>query len=104
MITDQGLAAIGFKPKPAGKESRTTDNSVAADQPARQPRDSKQAQLVAMLQRPDGASIVEIAETFGWAAHTVRGVIAGVLKKKLGLNVISEKIDDRRVYRIKAEG
>jgi hypothetical protein len=54
---------------------------------------SKQAQLIEMLQRPDGATIDEIVKKFDWQAHTVRGAIAGALKKKLGLNVQSEKVE-----------
>ena len=62
---------------------------------------SKQAQLIEMLKSPKGATIDEIVKKFGWEAHTVRGAIAGALKKKLGLNVTSEKVDGRgRVYRI----
>jgi hypothetical protein len=72
--------------------------------PARKTREgSKQAQLIGMLKRPEGASIEEIVAAFGWQAHTVRGAIAGALKKKLGLDVTSEKVDGRgRVYRIHA--
>ena len=63
--------------------------------------DTKQAKLIAMLQSPDGATIEDLVKTFGWQAHTVRGAIAGALKKKLGLNVTSEKVEGRgRVYRI----
>ena len=63
--------------------------------------ESKQSQLIAMLRQPDGATIVEIAKALGWLPHTVRGAIAGALKKKLGLKVESEKVDDRgRVYRL----
>ena len=63
--------------------------------------DSKQAQLIAMLRRAKGATIDEIAEAFKWQPHTVRGAIAGALKKKLGLDVTSEKDEKRgRVYRI----
>ena len=63
--------------------------------------ESKQSQLIAMLRQPDGATIVEITKALEWQPHTVRGAIAGALKKKLGLNVESEKVDDRgRVYRI----
>ena len=63
--------------------------------------ESKQSQLIAMLRQPDGATIVEIAKALSWLPHTVRGAIAGALKKKLGLNVESEKVDDRgRVYRL----
>ncbi len=62
---------------------------------------SKQAQLIEMLKSPDGATIEEIVKKFAWQAHTVRGAIAGALKKKLGLNVQSEKVEGRgRVYRI----
>lgn len=70
--------------------------------PARRARgDSKQAKLIEMLKRPEGATIDEIAAAFSWQAHTVRGAIAGALKKKLGLDVVSEKIEGRgRTYRI----
>jgi hypothetical protein len=62
---------------------------------------SKQAQLIEMLKRPEGATIEEIVKKFDWQAHTVRGAIAGALKKKLGLKVESEKEENRgRVYRI----
>ena len=63
--------------------------------------ESKQSQLIAMLRQPDGATIAEIAKALHWELHTVRGAMSGALKKKLGLNVESEKVDDRgRVYRI----
>ena len=63
--------------------------------------ESKQSQLIAMLRQPDGATIAEIVKALEWLPHTVRGAIAGALKKKLGLDVQSEKVDDRgRVYRI----
>jgi hypothetical protein len=68
----------------------------------RTPREgTKQATMIAMLQRKDGATIAEIVEATGWQQHTVRGAFAGALKKRLGLNVDSEKVDGRgRVYRI----
>ena len=54
-----------------------------------------------MLKRAQGATIDEIATAFDWQKHTVRGAIAGALKKKLGLDVKSEKVEGRgRVYRI----
>ena len=62
---------------------------------------TKQAQLIAMLQAPEGVTIAEIAEATGWQAHSIRGAISGSLKKKLGLEVTSEKVDGRgRVYRL----
>ena len=74
----------------------------AATKHASTPRgESKQSQLIAMLKRPEGTTIAEVVEALQWQPHTVRGVIAGALKKKLGLTIESEKIDDRgRVYRI----
>ena len=62
---------------------------------------SKLAQLIAMLRRAKGATIDEIAEALSWQPHTVRGAIAGALKKKLGLEVLSDKVEGRgRIYRI----
>ncbi|MBV6486692.1 MAG: hypothetical protein GHHEDOFH_00627 [Pseudorhodoplanes sp.] len=63
--------------------------------------DSKQAKLIEMLKTAKGATIDEIVKALDWQPHTVRGAIAGALKKKLGLNVTSEKVEGRgRVYRI----
>ena len=74
----------------------------AATKTASAPRaETKQSQLIAMLKQPDGATIAEIAKALEWQPHTVRGALAGALKKKLGLKVESEKVDDRgRVYRL----
>lgn len=66
------------------------------------PRESsKEAMLIEMLRRPEGATIAQIMTATGWQAHTCRGAFAGALKKKRGLTVTSEKGDDGvRVYRI----
>jgi hypothetical protein len=75
--------------------------SKAREKPTASRSNSKQAQLIEMLKSPDGATIEEIVKKFDWQAHTVRGALAGALKKKLGLNVQSEKVEGRgRVYRI----
>ncbi len=85
--------------EPAGTPAPAVAPAKAEARPSRET--SKQAQLVAMLRRPEGASIEEIVTAFGWQKHTVRGAIAGALKKKLGLEVISAKVEGRgRVYRI----
>lgn len=61
---------------------------------------TKIATLIAMLRREGGASIDEMAEATQWQVHSVRGALSGILKKKLGLEVTSEKVEDRgRVYR-----
>ena len=106
IATEAGLDAIGIEPvvaqamaglrKPKSEVVETA-GTVAVR------KGTKQAELIALLQAPDGASIAEITAVTGWQAHTVRGAISGQLKKKLSLNVISEKIDGRgRVYRIDA--
>ena len=64
---------------------------------------SKQAQVIGLLQRPEGATIDEVAAAMGWQRHSVRGLISGALKKKLGLQVISEKTERGRLYRIATE-
>lgn len=62
---------------------------------------TKQALVIDMLRRPEGATIAQIVEATSWQSHTARGAISGAIKKKLGLPVTSEKIDGRgRVYRI----
>jgi len=69
---------------------------------ARQPRTgTKQDQVIALLRRPQGATLAEIGEATGWAGHTCRGVLAGALKKRLGLTVTSTKeAGGERTYRI----
>jgi Protein of unknown function (DUF3489) len=61
---------------------------------------SKQAEVIGLLRRPEGATIDEMAASMGWQRHTVRGLISGALKKKLGLDIVSEKTDHGRRYRI----
>lgn len=116
-VTEAGLAAIGVEGadssdepadiKVASKKPPTTTGqlpqgagSATLAAPAVRPG-TKQALLIDLLQRKRGASIDEIVEATGWQAHSVRGAISGTLKKKLGLSVSSERLDDRgRVYRI----
>jgi len=63
-------------------------------------RPSKQDEVVALLRRPEGATVDEVANATGWQRHTVRGVFSGTLKKKLGLTIASAKEARGRVYRI----
>lgn len=116
VATDAGLAAIGIEPDdantaPAGATDAPNEEA-ALDTPtepkpapkARMAREgTKQATLIAMLRAPDGATIDDIMAATGWQSHTVRGAMAGALKKKLGLEVTSEKVEARgRVYRLPA--
>jgi Protein of unknown function (DUF3489) len=61
---------------------------------------SKQAAVVALLSRPSGTTITSIMAATGWRAHSVRGFLAGVVRKKLGLTLQSDKTDGERVYRV----
>ena len=81
-------AEATWTPAPAQAKPRTRDNS-------------KQAEVIRMLQRPEGATIGQICAATGWQAHTVRGTFAGAFKKKLGLTIVSDKPQGgERVYRI----
>jgi hypothetical protein len=61
---------------------------------------SQQAAVVALLSRPQGATLAALIAATGWQAHSVRGFLAGVVRKKLGLTLDSEKPDGERVYRL----
>ena len=92
VIGNDGRLALGLA---------ITSIASAETKPTQGRAGTKQARLVAMLKAPEGASIEEIVATFGWQLHTVRGAIAGSLKKRLGLQIGSETIEGRgRVYRI----
>ena len=108
--TNETATPTGEKtPKAARKTERkaakpTPDAAASGDGDAPTPRtreNSKQAQVIAMLKRPEGATIKQVCEATEWQAHTVRGTFAGAFKKKLGLTITSDKAEGGvRVYRI----
>ncbi|MEI7601547.1 MAG: DUF3489 domain-containing protein [Aestuariivirga sp.] len=100
IITEAGFAAIGVEVEPQKTKAPKPESKPAS--PERKARKgTKQALVIELLRRPDGATIPEIVEVTGWASHTTRGFFAGALKKKLGLTIDSEKIEGRgRVYKL----
>lgn len=58
--------------------------------------------IVVLMRRPEGATLAQMIQATGWQAHSVRGAIAGSLKKKHGLTIVSEPAEGGRVYRIEA--
>jgi hypothetical protein len=88
-----GAAQAGTEaqePVPAGQEPQASESVPAASPGARTraPRaGTKQARMIELLKRPEGATVEQIAEATGWQHHTIRGAISGALKKKLGLTI-----------------
>jgi hypothetical protein len=118
IATEAGLAAIGIEPvvattmtnlrkakqvlAAAPKGTAETSPDADAPKPVAIRAGTKQAQIIALLQRPEGASIGEIVEVTGWAAHSARGMISGGLKKKLGFDVATTSDEQRgRIYHIR---
>jgi hypothetical protein len=101
------------KPTPRADDSKTKRKAVhlkpvtkpaANQQPqSAQPtarRESKKACIIAMLRAPGGATIEAMARAANWQPHSVRGFLAGVVRKKLGLTLVSADGENARVYRI----
>jgi hypothetical protein len=87
------------KPAVAPQSMATQSESVE-----RTSKDTKQARVIAMLQSPSGANVAAIMQQTGWQPHSVRGFLAGVIRKKLKLTLHSTKVDGQRVYRIEGDG
>lgn len=97
VVTEAGLLAIGIEPVvvKAVVAIREHAAKTPAAKPSTQRAGTKQAQIIAMLQRPEGATVAELVEATGWLAHTARGVISGALRKRLALPITAEKVASR---------
>jgi len=102
-----GCWRCGEKRRTVGDRKALIDRLWPAIEALRDPesepdakRPSKQDAVIAMLRRPEGATVDEVASATGWQRHTVRGVFSGTLKKKLGLTLASAKEERGRVYRV----
>jgi hypothetical protein len=83
-----------------GKGKSRTRSAPASPKPVAR-SDTKHARIIAMLRAPAGATIAAIMTATEWQQHSVRGFLPGLVRKKLGLNLVSEQANKGRVYRIK---
>ena len=91
--TQRSKPALPKKPKAAAVQKLNTGRAG-----------SKQEKVLGLLRRPQGVTIAEIMKATGWQSHSVRGFFAGVVRRRLGLPLLSQESDDDRIYRIAQDG
>jgi hypothetical protein len=100
----QAKTLAASKPRRVAANPTSTELTVAApEQLASPPPSSKQSQVITLLLGDGGASMPQLMTLTGWQSHTVRGMLSGSLRKRLGLNVRCQREDGTRVYRIVPE-
>jgi Protein of unknown function (DUF3489) len=96
----KGTRKVAAQSNPAATAGRSGQNAVRTLKAEALKSGSKQSRVIALLSSPKGATIAAIMQATGWQRHSVRGFLAGVVRSRLKLNLISQKVDGARVYRI----